>query len=193
MLQARALVAALRAAGALPQSVTRRIGAPSNYQRHQRHRCVVQTLLAIDPGPAVAALKLPKRRTCPRRLALGVRSAASRQSPRHCSGIEVGRLAAHGESICPRRLEFLERQIRATADALFSPSGRSLLSTKVTQLYGVRPYLRPMSASRELERQLKRFEPCLPRLPRSRRRGPVGFTRSSTTATASWPSATTAA
>ena len=38
-------------------------------------------------------------------------------------------------------IRFLEGQIRPTADALFSPSGRSLLSTKVTQLYGVRPYL----------------------------------------------------
>jgi bifunctional non-homologous end joining protein LigD len=47
--------------------------------------------------------------------------------------------------------------------ALFSPSGRSLLSTKVTRLYGVRPHLRPMSASRELQHQLKRIEPCLPR------------------------------
>ena len=63
----------------------------------------------------------------------------------------------------PAEIRFLEGQIRATADALFSPSGRSLLSTKVTRLYGVCSYLRPMSASRELQRQLTRFEPCLPR------------------------------
>jgi len=37
---------------------------------------MVQTFLAIDPGPTVAALKVRKRRTCPRRLPLGVRAAA---------------------------------------------------------------------------------------------------------------------
>jgi hypothetical protein len=35
VLRLRALLAALRAACALPQSVTRCLGAPSNYQRHQ--------------------------------------------------------------------------------------------------------------------------------------------------------------
>jgi hypothetical protein len=68
MLQSRSLMAALSAAGALPQSVTRSISTPSDYQRHQGHWRVVQTLLAIDPGPAVAALKLPKSWTWPRRL-----------------------------------------------------------------------------------------------------------------------------
>ena len=89
-------MAALSAAGALPQSVTRCLGTPSNHERHQGHRRVVQTLLAIDPGPAVAAMKLPKRRTWPRQLPLGVGSAATRQPSRHGSGIEVGGLAAHG-------------------------------------------------------------------------------------------------
>ena len=99
MLQSCSPVAALSAAGALPQSVTRRIGTPSNYQRHQRHWCVVQTLFAIDPGPAVAALKLSKRWTWPRRLPLGVRTAATTQPPRHGSGIEVRGLAAHSPKV----------------------------------------------------------------------------------------------
>ena len=65
MLQSRSLMAALSAAGALPELVTRCLGTLSNYQRHQGHRGVVQTLFAIDPSPAVAALKLPERRTGP--------------------------------------------------------------------------------------------------------------------------------
>jgi hypothetical protein len=77
MLQCRSPVATLRAAGALAQSITRRIGAPANYYRHQSHWRVVQALFAIDPGPAVAALKLRKRWTWPRRLPLGARAAAS--------------------------------------------------------------------------------------------------------------------
>jgi len=76
MLQTRSLVAALRAPSALPQSVARCFGAPSNHEGHQGHWRVVQTFLAVDPGPAVAALKVRKRRTCPRRLPLGVRAAA---------------------------------------------------------------------------------------------------------------------
>jgi hypothetical protein len=63
----------------------------------QGHRRVVQTLLAVDPGPAVATLKVPKGRTWPRRLSLGVRAAPTSQPPRHGSGIEVGGLAAHRE------------------------------------------------------------------------------------------------
>ena len=99
MLQSRSLVAALSAAGALPQSVTRCLGTPSNHERHQGHRRVVQTFLAIDPGPAVAALKVPKRRTWPWRLPLGVRATATRQPPGHGSGIEVGGFAAHGINV----------------------------------------------------------------------------------------------
>jgi len=82
-------MAALNATGALPQSITRCLGTPSNDERHERHWRVVQTFLAIDPGPAVAALKLGERWTWHRRLPLGVGSAATRQPPRHGSGIEV--------------------------------------------------------------------------------------------------------
>ncbi len=99
MLQSRSPVAALSAAGALTQLITRCLGAPSNYQRHQRHRRVVQTFLAVDPGPAVAALKLRERWTWPWRLPFGVRAAATSQPPRHGSGIEVGGLAAHGTNV----------------------------------------------------------------------------------------------
>ena len=95
MLQCRSFMVALSVAGALPHSITRSIGTPSNYQRHQRHWRVVQTFLAIDPGPTVATLKVRKRRTWPRRLPLGGRAAATSQPPRHGSGIEVGRFAAH--------------------------------------------------------------------------------------------------
>jgi hypothetical protein len=56
---------------------------------------MVQTFLAIDRGPAVAALKVRKRRTWSRRLPLGVGAAATSQPPRHGSRIEVGGLAAH--------------------------------------------------------------------------------------------------
>jgi hypothetical protein len=40
MSQGRSFMAALSAAGALPQSITRRIGTPSNHERHQGHRRV---------------------------------------------------------------------------------------------------------------------------------------------------------
>jgi hypothetical protein len=99
MLQSRSLMAALSAAGALPQSVTRCLGTPSNHERHQGHRRVVQTLLAIDPRPAVAALKFRERRRWPCRLPLGVRSTATSQPLRHGSGIEVGGLAAHRTNV----------------------------------------------------------------------------------------------
>jgi hypothetical protein len=99
MLQSRSLVAALRAAGRLPQSITRRLSTPSNYQGHQGHWRVVQTFLAIDPGPAMATLKLPKRRTWPRRLPLGLRAAVTGQPARHNSGIEVGGLTTHGTKV----------------------------------------------------------------------------------------------
>jgi hypothetical protein len=103
MLQSSSLVAALRAAGTLPQSITRRIVAPSNHQRHQCHWRVVQTLLAMNPGPAVATLKVRKRWTWPRRLPLGMGAATTSQPSRHGSGIEVGGLAAHGAKVERRR------------------------------------------------------------------------------------------
>jgi hypothetical protein len=98
MLQCRSFMVALSVAGALPHSITRSIGTPSNYQRHQGHWRVVQTFLAIDPGPAVAALKVSKRRKWPRRLPLG-RSAATSQPSRHRSGIEVGGFAGHADCL----------------------------------------------------------------------------------------------
>jgi hypothetical protein len=90
MLQRRSLVAAFGAARATPQLVAGCFGAPSDHEWDQGHRRVVQTFLAIDPGPAVATLKVPKGRTWPRRLPLGVRAAPTSQPPRHRSGIEVG-------------------------------------------------------------------------------------------------------
>jgi hypothetical protein len=95
MLQRRSLVAALGAARETPQLVAGCFGAPSDHEWDQGHRRVVQALLAVDPGPAVATLKVPKGRTWPRRLSLGVRAAPTSQPPRHGSGIEMGGLAAH--------------------------------------------------------------------------------------------------
>ena len=85
MLQTRSLVAALRAPSALPQSVARCFGAPSNHEGHQGHWRVVQTLFAINPGPEVATLKIRKRRAWPWRLPLAMRAAATGQPPRHGS------------------------------------------------------------------------------------------------------------
>ena len=76
MLQRRSLVAAFSAARTTPQLVAGCFGAPSDHEWDQGHRRVVQTFLAIDPGPAVAALKLSKRRTWPRRLPLGAGATA---------------------------------------------------------------------------------------------------------------------
>jgi hypothetical protein len=59
MLQGRALMTALSAACAVPQSVTRCLGAPSNYKRYQRHWRVVQTFLAVDPGSSSGCAEAP--------------------------------------------------------------------------------------------------------------------------------------
>jgi hypothetical protein len=60
---------------------------------------VTKGALDVDPGPAVAALKLGKRWTRPQRLPLDQGAAATSQPPRHGSGIEVRGLAAHGPKI----------------------------------------------------------------------------------------------
>jgi hypothetical protein len=63
------------------------------------HWRMVHAPFAIYPGPAVAAVKVRKPRTWPRRLLFGMRTAATSQPPRHGSGIEVGGLAAHGTNV----------------------------------------------------------------------------------------------
>jgi hypothetical protein len=70
----------------------------------------------------VAALELPERRTRPRRLPLGLRSAATRQRSRHGSRIEVGRLSAHWAEGRTTKTKFLgghTRHQRGYSDARF--------------------------------------------------------------------------
>src|SRR5271166_720287 len=62
MLERRALAAARRAPGALPQLVTRRISAPPDDGNGAGERGVMRTLLAIDPHPRGRAVQVAEGR-----------------------------------------------------------------------------------------------------------------------------------
>jgi len=66
--------------------------------------CTSRNSIWRNGSPVLRRYKLPECRTRPRRLPLGVRSAATRQPPRHGSGIEIGGLAAHGANVERSRL-----------------------------------------------------------------------------------------
>jgi hypothetical protein len=80
---------------------------PIELSAAQGHRGVMQTFLAIDPGRAMALLKLPKGWAWPRRLPLGVRAAAATSQDRVWPGAEVGGFATHGTNV-ERRDKFLD-------------------------------------------------------------------------------------
>jgi hypothetical protein len=105
MLDRRALVAASGAPRTPSKLVTRSVRAPTDHGDSARQRRAVLALLAPYPYPRRRALQVAERRPRSGLLPLGSWPAATRQPPRHGSGIETGRIAAHGASVELSRLK----------------------------------------------------------------------------------------